>query len=533
MAVLRNAWSDWRKYLVGIFTQIAGNPVIARELRVRVRVGRAYLLQAGYLGFLILIMGLAYEWVISDENSWGNPFQMQQALISFYWVVMGTLITLIVLIAPALTANAITLERERKTIDLLLATPLTARHLLTGKLVASFAFIILLLALTLPICGVAVLLGGVSFGDLLRAYLIIAFCGLVLCAIALFTSVYARNSTMAVLWSYVRVGMFLIVTSIMVSIQSAYYWVGGASGGTISWLYPIALLNPFAALAVADTSVNLHQWQIPSWIVSIVLCLLVTRLILTAAARKVGLYDTDPMPSARRQLLVLLPFYIFLHLTPIFSAIPTGFVSAGSIFARAEPIILVLLCVIPILGLAAWIAPFGDDSERACPNDGVFRITRMFTDMPSGALPFLLTLWLLSIATMGAIFLWTGAFYSINTDEQRLLIELIAYFTGVTIFFWGLGRVCSVITKGKSVSYARALAFLAITILLTLPMIVHLALTPNRYYADSLIMQFWFPKPFIDALTRPNDAEASLPFVAVILTVTGLLLGGLTRPKRQ
>ncbi|MCS6923519.1 MAG: ABC transporter permease, partial [Fimbriimonadales bacterium] len=210
MAALRAALVDWRKYLIGIFTQVLANPVIGRELRVRVRVGKAYLLQAAYLAFMILIVAFAYEWVVGDPVNLRNPFEMQTALVRFYRVVTGTLIALIVLIAPALTANAITLERERKTMDLLLATPLTARHLLTGKLVASFAFIVLLLALTLPVSAVSVLLGGISFADLLKAYLIIASSALVLCGIALFTSAYARNSTLAVLWSYVRVGAFLL-----------------------------------------------------------------------------------------------------------------------------------------------------------------------------------------------------------------------------------------------------------------------------------------------------------------------------------
>ncbi|MFN3690934.1 MAG: ABC transporter permease, partial [Fimbriimonadales bacterium] len=306
MAVIRTALQDWRKYVVGMFTQLLANPVIGRELRVRVRLGRGYLLQAAYLAFMILIVALAYEWVVSDENNLRNPFQMQSALKGFYYTVLGTLITLIVLIAPALTSNAITLERERKTMELLLTTPLTARHLLTGKLTASFAFIVLLLALTLPVNAVSVLLGGVSFGDLLRAYAIVASGALVLCGIALFTSAYARNSTMAVLWSYLRVGAFLLLSSVLLGLQSMIRGGVGAGGGAgVSLYFPAMLLNPFSALIAADTSVDLIRWQVPSWIVGVVLCLLFTRLLLTSAARKVGLYDKDAMPSLRRQLLVV------------------------------------------------------------------------------------------------------------------------------------------------------------------------------------------------------------------------------------
>lgn len=126
MAAIRTALVDWRKYLVGVFTQVLGNPVIGRELRVRVRVGRAYLLQAFYLAFLILIVALAYQAAIGDNPDLRNPVRVQEALVEFYRIVMSMLVALIALIAPALTANAITLERERKTMDLLLATPLTA-----------------------------------------------------------------------------------------------------------------------------------------------------------------------------------------------------------------------------------------------------------------------------------------------------------------------------------------------------------------------------------------------------------------------
>jgi ABC-type Na+ efflux pump permease subunit len=62
-----------------------------------------------------------------------NPVRVQEALVEFYRIVMSMLVALIALIAPALTANAITLERERKTMDLLLATPLTARQFAGGQ----------------------------------------------------------------------------------------------------------------------------------------------------------------------------------------------------------------------------------------------------------------------------------------------------------------------------------------------------------------------------------------------------------------
>ncbi|GIV05073.1 MAG: hypothetical protein KatS3mg016_0648 [Fimbriimonadales bacterium] len=531
MAVIRTALHDWRKYLVGIFTQLLANPVIGRELRVRVRLGRGYLLQAAYLAFMILIVALSYEWVVGDESNLRNPFQMQNALKGFYYIVLGTLIALIVLIAPALTANAISLERERKTIDLLLATPLTARHLLTGKLVASFAFIVLLLALTLPVNAVSVLLGGVSFGDLLRAYLIVASGSLVLCSIALFTSVYARNSTMAVLWSYLRVGAFLFLTLILLTLQSVTLFGAGGGGAGVSFYFPVALLNPFSALLAADATVDLVRWQVPSWIVGVILGLLFTRLVLTCAARKVGLYDKDVMPSLRRQLLVLLPAYVMLTTIPLLQIRPVAGVMVGVDLSIV--ILLIILNVAPFLVLAAWIAPFGKDDDKACPNDGIFRLSKMFTAAPSGALPFLTTTWLL---TLGAFLLslhWTGMLAAFNTALWEFTITTMVYFTGLWVFFWGIGRYCSVQLKGGSLVGARALTLGVISAIVTLPIIMHFLLFAHNGWSPALSL--WIFTPFV-AMTedfRSSAIVARFFFWGAALLVIGVLLGMLTGKRTE
>ncbi|OYT74002.1 MAG: hypothetical protein CFK48_00500 [Armatimonadetes bacterium CP1_7O] len=530
MAVLRAALHDWRKYLVGIFTQLLANPVIGRELRVRVRLGRGYLLQAAYLAFMILIVALSYEWVVSDESNLSNPVQIQNALKGFYYIVLGTLIALIVLIAPALTANAISLERERKTIDLLLATPLTARHLLTGKLVASFAFIVLLLALTLPVNAVSVLLGGVSFGDLLRAYVIVASGSLALCSIALFTSVYARNSTMAVLWSYLRVGAFLFLTLILLLLQSVTFF-GAGGGAGVNFYFPVALLNPFSALLAADTTVDLIRWQVPSWMVGAVICLLFTRLVLTCAARKVGLYDKEVMPSLRRQLLVLLPAYVMLTTIPLLRIRPIA--GGVGIVDLSVVILLIILNVAPFLALAGWIAPFGKDDDKACPNDGVFHLSKMFTAAPSGALPFLLTAWLLTIGAFLLSLYWTGTLAAFDVFLWEFTITTIVYFTGLWIFFWGIGRYCSVLLKGNSLVGARALTLGVISAIVTLPIIIHLLLF--AYDGRSPALSLWIFTPFI-AMTedfRSSGTAARFFFWGAALLTIGALLGMLTSKRTE
>jgi ABC-type transport system involved in multi-copper enzyme maturation permease subunit len=524
MAAIRTALIDWRKYLVGVFTQVLGNPVIGRELRVRVRVGRAYLLQAFYLAFLILIVALAYQAAIGDNPDLRNPVRVQEALVGFYRIVMSMLVALIALIAPALTANAITLERERKTMDLLLATPLTARQLLVGKLLGSFAFIVLLLALTLPVSAVSVLLGGVSFPELLKAYLLIACGGLVLCAIALFSSVYARNSTLAVLWSYLRVAGFLLATGVLIALQEALAFgaFGGRGAGALNLAFPQALLNPFAAPFAADMQVDLVRWQVPAWIVGVVICLLFTRLTLTAAARKVGLYDKDVLPSARRQLLLLFPLNMLLCVLPLLARGGAG----GAEFAI---LVIVLLCVAPFLVLAAWIAPFGQDGDAPCPDDGVFKPSRMFTAAPSGALPFLWTVWLLTAGTLILVLYQSGIPAIMDPLLWNYLLSMLIYFTGVWMLFWGIGRYCSVMLRARSLATARALTLVVITGVIAIPVIIDLMFFWNR--AEFVALQVWVFKPFFDALSEPRAVQTheSMFLWGSGMVLIGLLLGAFRR----
>jgi ABC-type transport system involved in multi-copper enzyme maturation permease subunit len=524
MAAIRAALVDWRKYLVGVFTQVLGNPVIGRELRVRVRVGRGYLLQAFYLAFMILIVALAYQAAIGDNPDLRNPVRVQEALVEFYRIVMSMLVALIALIAPALTANAITLERERKTMDLLLATPLTARQLLVGKLLGSFAFIVLLLALTLPVSAVSVLLGGVSFPELLKAYLLIACGGLVLCAIALFSSVYARNSTLAVLWSYLRVAGFLLATGVLIALQEALAFgaFGGRGAGALNLAFPQALLNPFAAPFAADMQVDFVRWQAPAWIVGVVLCLLFTRLTLTAAARKVGLYDKDVLPSARRQLLLLLPLNMLLCVLPLLAR---GGGAGGIVGAEYVLLVVVLVCVAPFLLLAAWIAPFGQDGDAPCPDDGVFKPSRMFTAAPSGALPFLWTVWLLTAGALILVLYQSGIPAIMDPLLWNYLLSMLIYFTGVWMLFWGIGRYCSVMLRARSLATARALTLVIITGVITLPVIIDLMFFWNR--AEFVAMQLWVFKPFSDALFEPRAVQTheSMFLWGSGMVLVGLLLG--------
>ena len=74
------------------------------------------------------------------------------------------------LMAPSFAAGAITGEKERKTYEMLLASPLRPGAIVLGKAVASLAYLAVLIFSSLPIIMLCLPLGGVSPYEVFAAY---------------------------------------------------------------------------------------------------------------------------------------------------------------------------------------------------------------------------------------------------------------------------------------------------------------------------------------------------------------------------
>jgi len=541
VTIRRTWWREWGRYLAGIVTQVVGNPVVVRELRVRVRFARAYWLQALYLLFLILIVGLAYTSTLGSQITL-DPYRAQQYLQQFYWIIFSALISLIVLIAPGLTASAVTLERERRTLDLLLATPLSARQLLTGKLVGSFAFLVLLIALTLPASAVCVLLGGATFGEVLESYLMLALSGLTLSALALFTSAYSRSSMWAVFGGYLLCFAYLLAT-LPFTMLSFVVVAGGVAAVTGRELVaPLSVLNPFSAPVLAGLSLKLGGMEIPAWVVSLVVCLLFVRLVMTGAARRVGLYDKDVLPSFRRQLLLVAGVYTYLTTMGMAQVLRGAVGGPGFWSSGADAIALFLLIVsVPMATAVLLITPIGKRDEHPAVDDGLFNPLRMFAPSAAGALPYLTLLWLVAA---GAILLGSQPLWALlNLAQQLAFFAVMFYLYGIWVLLWGVARLSSAVVGHYGLGVARWMSITLAVALLILPPFAQSLLFgefPLEIQAITPIQWLWFPMPlvyFFDAASRSAAFASTLDSDVLLILVQGglgwlafgLLLGLIAR----
>jgi len=178
------------------------NPIVAKEYRSRMRTWRSpaamtvYILLLGGLGWAIFS---AMSFSARSSFNGGQAANYGQGL--FLYLVLFQMV-LLAFITPALTAGAISSERERQTIDLLFVTKLPTFSILWGKLLASMSFVLLLLLLSVPIFSLVFLFGGIELDQVAAAFLVTAITALTLGIMGIACSSAFRRTLPATVTAY-------------------------------------------------------------------------------------------------------------------------------------------------------------------------------------------------------------------------------------------------------------------------------------------------------------------------------------------
>lgn len=232
-------------------------PVFMKEMRVRMRGLRAPLLLgittalAIVVGLLIIVPG----WDSLATNDSRGMVQVGENLFTGITVLEGILCALI---APALTAGAISIEREQQTLDLLLLTRLSDLNILLGKMLSALSFIAMILICTIPVVAISFLLGGVDPAQMCWSAAIIFIAASVFSAIGLYCSTRMAKTSIAVATAYCS-GLALL-------------WLPVLIGGLLGVLDPTSTQTYYLVVVIASALAALY----PSLLVS-ALCILVRR----------------------------------------------------------------------------------------------------------------------------------------------------------------------------------------------------------------------------------------------------------------
>src|SRR5205085_1924729 len=220
------------------------NPVLARELKQRMRGRLTWLVVTGYLAILALILRFVYLGASQSSGSdFGNPLASASVGRSIFHWLLFFMLMLVCFIVPGLTASAISGERERQTLVSLQVTLLRPRSIVLGKLLSSLAFTSFLVLASLPLLSVPFLVGGVSATEVLKGVVMILLTAVVLACLAVASSALLRRTQAATVIAYGLTAALTIGTFIV-------YGGPRAMDGPIDKASPAILaLNPFVATA--------------------------------------------------------------------------------------------------------------------------------------------------------------------------------------------------------------------------------------------------------------------------------------------
>ena len=147
---------------------IRENPVLNRELLVTLRSPRSFVLQF----FYVLALGalVYFYWPAGEDGARQVSPGVARRLFDIFFLGQFCLVALM---APTFAAGSITGEKERKTYEMLLASPLRPSTILVGKLLSSLGYLVILIVSSLPLMMLCFLLGGISLSEIVRAYLVL------------------------------------------------------------------------------------------------------------------------------------------------------------------------------------------------------------------------------------------------------------------------------------------------------------------------------------------------------------------------
>lgn len=190
--------------------------MMVKELRSRTRGWRSPLVISLYLlGLGGLSIGM-YA-LMARMARFGGPGVSPEIGLQIFSTMAVFQLLLIAFIIPALTAGAISGERERRTMDLLLVTRMTPAGIVLGKLLSSIGYILLLLVSSLPVFCLVFYFGGIPPGVLGMVLAISAAAAITYGTVGLFISALLKRTQAAAVATYAIV--FGLVFGAMMATQ--------------------------------------------------------------------------------------------------------------------------------------------------------------------------------------------------------------------------------------------------------------------------------------------------------------------------
>ena len=186
----------------------------------------------------IFFVALIAYWVWWLQLGWDGYYKLQLEIKIGQLIVEGMMVTIAMILGPALMAGSLAGEKERGVLALLLTTRMRSREIVTGRLVGKLTQVGMILLAGLPAIAWLGGLSGVSPGKFLIYILLPVSVALGGCGLAAVASTLSRRGRDALLSVYL-IDLFFMLTPL-----GNYFGVSTTAFGWFAGLNPFTGLSP-------------------------------------------------------------------------------------------------------------------------------------------------------------------------------------------------------------------------------------------------------------------------------------------------
>lgn len=271
------------------------NPVLSKELKLRFRAFKSF---SGLMFYLAVLCIFVAGFLLIYTQFSGTGFFRPSDSFTMFAVLSVLQMGLVMFITPGLTAGAISTEREKQTLNILLTTTQSSSQIIIGKLLSSVAFLVLMLVAGLPLYSLVFLFGGVSPSQLITIFLLYLVTLIAIGSIGIMFSTITKKTIVSMIATY---GAMIFLGGI-----TAFFFFIGISMEQMTMMSgPTQNLTPFSPITYFWASINPGALMItilypdmasgleaatgvslPIWIVYLIFYILITALCLFIAIRK-------------------------------------------------------------------------------------------------------------------------------------------------------------------------------------------------------------------------------------------------------
>ncbi|TSI11697.1 ABC transporter permease [Lysinibacillus sp. BW-2-10] len=271
------------------------NPVLLKELKLRFRAFKSF---SGLMFYLAVLCIFVAGFLLIYTQFSGTGFFKPSDSFTMFAVLSILQMGLVMFITPGLTAGAISTEREKQTLNILLTTTQSSTQIILGKLASSVAFLILMLVAGLPLYSLVFLFGGVSPSQFIIIFLFYFLTLIAIGSIGIMFSTITKKTIVSMIATYGAMIFLGGITAFFFFIGMSMEQMAVHSGNlqNVTPFSPITYfwvsINPGALLIttlypeMGNALESVVGISLPIWIVYLIFYILITIICLFIAIRK-------------------------------------------------------------------------------------------------------------------------------------------------------------------------------------------------------------------------------------------------------